>query len=138
MNPREEALRWLEEAEFDLKAARDAAQDGNYNWACFIAQQAAEKAVKAVRIQRDEDVAHIHSVAALIRGDRRRRLMPLKEMASLLSEAQELDHHYIPSRYPNSVPFGLPHEFYNQEKADLCLQYARRILQAARGLFSPT
>ena len=41
-----ESSRWFEEAEYDLGAAVDAKTSGRHNWACFISQQAAEKAVK--------------------------------------------------------------------------------------------
>jgi HEPN domain-containing protein len=37
--------RWLAQARWDLKAARDSAAAGNFEWACFQAQQAAEKAL---------------------------------------------------------------------------------------------
>lgn len=41
-------LDWLRQAEKDLaKAGRDLAE-GDYEWACFTSQQAAEKAVKAL------------------------------------------------------------------------------------------
>ena len=44
----EEVKRWLTQALRDLKAARDSLRNSNYEWACFQAQQAAEKAVKAL------------------------------------------------------------------------------------------
>jgi len=40
----EEAKRWLAQARRDLKAAKDSSSAGNFEWACFQAQQAAEKA----------------------------------------------------------------------------------------------
>lgn len=39
---------WMDEAEGDLEHAKSDTERGYYNWACFSAQQAAEKAVKAV------------------------------------------------------------------------------------------
>ena len=39
---------WLRQAKRDLEHARHALEDGDYEWSCFAAQQAAEKAVKAV------------------------------------------------------------------------------------------
>jgi len=44
-----------------------------------------------------------------------------KTMASfldLLDDARELDLHYIPSRYPNGIPSGYPHQFYGKNNAD--------------------
>ncbi len=132
MNPRDEALRWLEEAEFDLKVAEDNARIGNYNWACFISQQAGEKAVKALHIAINEDIQRIHSVTILIKGDPNYNLNSINELLPLLAEAQELDQHYIPSRYPNSFPFGKPYEFYNEIKARECVKCAKKIVQSSR------
>jgi HEPN domain-containing protein len=42
-----EAERWLRQAENDLTFGRIAQREGFFNQACFIAQQAAEKALKA-------------------------------------------------------------------------------------------
>ena len=40
-------LDWFKEAKEDLKSAKILARSGQYHHACFHAQQAAEKAVKA-------------------------------------------------------------------------------------------
>ncbi len=39
---------WLRQAEHDLETARANAKAGAYDWACFIAQQAAVKPLKAL------------------------------------------------------------------------------------------
>jgi HEPN domain-containing protein len=57
---------WLDEAIGDLEHARNDEGGGFYNWACFSAQQAAEKAVKEV-FQKMGAEAWGHSVADLIR-----------------------------------------------------------------------
>jgi len=38
---------WLRQAEADLRHARNARESGDFEWSCFAAQQAAEKALKA-------------------------------------------------------------------------------------------
>ncbi|PUA31602.1 MAG: hypothetical protein B9J98_05935 [Candidatus Terraquivivens tikiterensis] len=45
---RPEAEDWFYEACVDLEEAKDAFSRGRYNWACFAAQQAAEKALKTM------------------------------------------------------------------------------------------
>lgn len=122
----------MDEAEYDLTTAEALLKEKRYSWACFITQQAAEKAVKALRILRGEQVPRIHSVLALMQGDKDRGLPPLQGFESVLEEARELDRHYIPSRYPNAVPFGKPYEFYDRRKGEECLQCARKILEVAR------
>lgn len=42
-----EGQRWLEQAQFDLKWARHLKSKGAYYLVCFLAQQVAEKALKA-------------------------------------------------------------------------------------------
>ena len=56
---------WLRQAESDLNHARNALEDGDYDWAAFASHQAAEKAVKAVyqKLHRD---AWGHTVSMLI------------------------------------------------------------------------
>jgi len=87
---------WFRQAELDLGAARDARRLDHHEWACFAAQQAAEKAVKALHESVGTE-AWGHSVAELLRG--------LGDIpAELLDAARALDKHYIPARYPNSPP----------------------------------
>ena len=44
----QEAARWLQQADADLLAARDNIASKHFNWAYYMAEQTAEKAVKAV------------------------------------------------------------------------------------------
>ncbi|HUX99148.1 MAG TPA: HEPN domain-containing protein [Candidatus Deferrimicrobium sp.] len=46
-NNENEFLRWFSQAKFDLEAAKVSLNAGNYEWACFQAQQAGEKALKS-------------------------------------------------------------------------------------------
>lgn len=128
----EEARRWLEEAEYDLEAAEDVLENGRFNWACFIAQQAAEKAVKSIYVARGEDVERVHSISALIKGDTHRGISGIPGLGMELESAMELDRHYIATRYPNGVPNGKPFEFYSKEKAEECVLRARRLVKACR------
>jgi len=45
---KQESKRWLSQAEHDLATVSDLIEKERYSWACFVAEQAAEKAVKAV------------------------------------------------------------------------------------------
>ncbi|MGH2520820.1 MAG: HEPN domain-containing protein, partial [Chloroflexota bacterium] len=46
---------WFRQAERDLEQAVASQTDGRHEWACFAAQQAAEKAVKALHLHLGED-----------------------------------------------------------------------------------
>lgn len=52
-----------------------------------------------------------------------------KAFAFYLDHGKELDRHYIGSRYPNFYPAGAPYEYYTEEMAQRCLNYAGLILK---------
>jgi len=62
-----EAARWLAQAERDLDDARFAASGARWNLACFLSQQAAEKALKAYLYAHGAETVWGHSVAELCR-----------------------------------------------------------------------
>jgi len=61
----EQGKRWLEQAKEDLKWARMLAEKGGYHIACFLAQQVAEKAIKAFLYASGETIVLGHSVSIL-------------------------------------------------------------------------
>ncbi len=122
---------WLKQGQRDLDHARRALEDGDYEWACFAAQQGAEKAVKAV-YQKAGGVAWGHSVAALLEQ------LPEPPSAGdpLLDAAKELDKHYIPPRYPNAHPQGAPYEYYTKGEAERAIANADRVIKYCTGLLA--
>ena len=122
---------WLDEALDDLAAAEDLYRLGRYSKACFFAQQAAEKAVKAALMKRLKRFETIHSVAELLRRLRRGGVWVPEE---LVESGELLDRFYIPTRYPNAWPYGAPHRHYTEEDARIALEHARRIVAFAKRL----
>ena len=109
---------WLDQANRDLRQAKASLRDDFYEWACFAAQQAAEKAVKGL-IQSRGGESWGQSVAGLIDalpGD----LRPM----NLRDKALELDQAYIPSRYPNVHPASFPGKTFTKAMADRLIKYA--------------
>lgn len=128
----QETSKWLRQAEADLKAARHSLEAGDYEWACFQAQQSAEKALKALLYDRGYTSIMTHSLKELIREAG--RLEPSVKKFS--REAKMLDLVYIPSRYPNGLAGDLaPTEFYEKEDAQQCLNYAELIQNAVKSIF---
>jgi len=122
---------WFRQAKRDLDHARRARESGDHEWACFAAQQCAEKAVKAVFMKGNRE-AWGHSVAALLR-----ELPPPWQAGEKLLEAgKELDKHYIPPRYPNSYPQGAPYEYYTRDEADRAIRLAECIVTFCEGLLA--
>ncbi|MCI0644322.1 MAG: HEPN domain-containing protein [Chloroflexi bacterium] len=115
---------WLKQAERDLEHARHALGDGDYEWSCFAAQQAAEKAVKAL-YQRAGGLAWGHSVTSLLEA----LPEPWQVDSSLIDAGKELDKHYIPARYPNSHPEGAPYEYYTKGEAQRAVGHAEGIIR---------
>jgi HEPN domain-containing protein len=127
-DPRKEAERWLEQAVHDLADARYNMDGGKHNLACFVAQQAAEKALKAYLIRQGDEEPWGHSVADLCRD--------ASEMDSSFLELRAtvapLDKFYIPTRYPNGLPGGIPSEAFSREDAVSAIDLASRVLEHVR------
>lgn len=122
----EEAIRWFKQAKADLGSARDSLKTSHFEWACFQAQQAGEKALKAYLYQRGFRAVLTHSVRDLLAESAKNE----KSFLSLLEEGRYLDTFYIPSRYPNGLPGNnVPAEFYTKKDAETCINSADLILQ---------
>lgn len=119
---------WLRQGEADLRHARNALEDGDHEWACFAAQQAAEKALKAV-IQARGGEAWGHSVTILAGGLAEEMELP----EGLTDAARRLDKHYIPTRYPNGFDQGAPTDYYTGPEAEAAIEDAESILEFCRG-----
>jgi HEPN domain-containing protein len=121
----------MDDALGDLDHARSDVAGGFFNWACFSAQQAAEKAVKAV-FQRLGAEAWGHSVADL--------LTALQEhhgvSPDLIDLALELDKAYIPTRYPNAHASGSARSRYTRREAEELIHHAEQIVRFCADLLS--
>jgi len=127
----ERSADWIYEAERDLEHARNDSASGFYNWACFSAQQGAEKALKAVFQKMGAEVWG-HSVVGLLQE------LPTKVEVppDLMQACQELDKAYIPTRYPNALPSGSPSQLYNQGEAERLIEYGKKVVEFCKGLLS--
>ena len=121
------ALDWLAQAERDLDQAEDSRRAKRHEWACFAAQQSAEKAVKALHLRFGQDACG-HVVAKLLRE------LPNGVTVSeeLVEKGRVLDNFYIPARHPNSHSDGAPFEHYGPLQSEAAIAYAREIVEFAR------
>jgi HEPN domain-containing protein len=119
---------WFRQAEADLRHANNALEDGDFEWSCFAAHQAAEKALKAVFQKLGMD-AWGHTLTALIGN-----LPPAgaRPSTTLVNYARMLDKHYIPTQYPNGFASGAPTDFYTEEEARNAVSHAEAILEFCR------
>jgi HEPN domain-containing protein len=119
-----EADRWYSQAVDDAEAASALLEARKYAQACFYAQQAGEKAMKAVWFSLDLDPWG-HSVTRLIRdltGTVKEEFLPL------IDPALALDKLYIPTRYPDALANLTPAEAYTQREAESAIQSAQVLL----------
>ena len=112
---------WFQQAQHDLEKAKPDRQWQYYGWACFTAHQAAEKAVKAVYYARHGE-ARGHGIRELLQG------LSLSPDEVMLGQATALDRFYIPTRYPNGLPAGVPHDYFSQDDATQAIAAAEAIL----------
>ena len=131
---------WFEQAEADLRAASLCASGGAHEWACFQAQQAGEKALKALLYGRGVTATITHSLRRLVRE----REAFDETFRDLGEAARLLDQQYIATRFPTDLDKELPPtRYYEKGDADACLQSARSILErvrpfvASRGISPP-
>jgi HEPN domain-containing protein len=118
---------WFNQATRDLEQAEDSRRAGRHEWACFAAQQAAEKAVKALHLHLGQE-AWGHVVARLLQELPHTIHVP----GELVEKGRVLDSFYIPPRYPNSHPEGAPFEHYGPLQSEEAIRYAHEILELSR------
>ena len=93
---KEEALRWLRQAEYNLKVAESNSNAGFYASACFMSEQSAQLALKSYLIFKTGRYVSIHSVKKLAEGC----LQYDTDFEKTVEYGKILDRYYIPTRYP--------------------------------------
>ncbi len=122
---REEFRRWREEAGRALEAARLQAGAGLHNWACFLAEQAAQLALKGL----------LHGLGRGPWGHDLARLLDMAceagvEPSPAVADAlRRLSRHYIPARYPDAHAAGPPASHYAASDSEQALGDAGSALE---------
>jgi HEPN domain-containing protein len=118
---------WFSQATRDLEQAEDSLKAARHEWACFAAQQAAEKAVNALHLSLGQEIWG-HVIAKLLR-----ELPPsISVPQELIEKAHILDALYIAPRYPNGHPEGAPFENYGRLQSEEAIRHAREIIEFCR------
>jgi HEPN domain-containing protein len=116
---------WFLQAEQDLNQAESSKTEGRHEWACFAAQQSAEKAVKALHLELGQE-AWGHVIARLLQD------LPIEVPEDLIEKGKVLDNFYIPTRYANGHPEGPPFEHYGSLQSEEAIRYAGEVLDFVR------
>lgn len=130
--PRSEGKRWLDQAEVDLKWGRHLFAEGAHYLVCFLSQQIAEKALKAFLYAQGEELVVGHSVRQLCQ----RAGEYDAQFRGYLDDWALLDSYYIPTRYPNGLPDGIPANVYNKAAAQGALTLAEAVVEKMKTWFS--
>ncbi len=113
----------MRQARHDLEHALACRAAGTYDWACFAAHQAAEKAAKALHLRLGQE-AWGHLIRRLLQELPR----DVGVTPEMLDRARVLDAYYVPTRYPNGHPEGAPCEQYGLLQADEAISHADAIV----------
>jgi len=131
-DPHDEGRRWLDQALVDLGWTKHLFEQGASYLVCFLAQQTAEKALKAFLYAQGEEVVLGHSVRRLCE----RAAVYDKRFAAYIDDWGILDSYYVPTRYPNGLPDDIPANVYNREAAEHALQLAEATVALVEAIFS--
>lgn len=127
--PNREADRWLRQAESDLAYAELGLREGFFAQTCFQCQQVCEKAIKALRYGRGERTVIGHALVELADSQ--------EVMADYHQRLAVLDQYYVPTRYPNGLPGGIPADVYTRDQASAAVDTARQVVAAVRAELTP-
>lgn len=115
----------LEDAEDFLQSAKELYKVKRWAKVCFMAQQAAELAVKAAlsNLGKERFGHDIHNLLEELSKE-------IPEVSSLIDEAKILDQYYIPTRYANAFAEGSAASHFTETQAKDAISKAERIFQA--------
>jgi len=116
-----EAQRWLDQAREDLSSACVLLDGERFYLVCFMAHQIADKALKAYLYSVGEEAVIGHGIERLAT----RAAEHDSDFARLREQISILDTYYVPTRYPNSLPDGIPAHAYNRQAAEDAMRLAR-------------
>ncbi len=55
--------------------------------------------------------------------------LPYDDRMACIEDAKLLDKFYIPTRYPNGLPEGIPHDYFTRKEAEEAVEAASRIYE---------
>ena len=128
LDRRAEGARWLAQAEHDLGFAGFALRESYFAEACFHSQQAADKALKAVVYSRGAEQVFGHSVADLVAECAKVDA----EFSLIEARPAPLDQCYVTTRYPNSLPGGIPARAFARPEGERALEMARDVIAVVK------
>lgn len=130
-NSKQNAERWFKEAESTFRQAKRNCEEGAYNLACFLAEQASQKALKAILYLDGARFINIHSVKELLGEVSKKH----EEFSEFIEAGMKLDQYYLSTRYPDAVPEpAIPSEIFAKSQAEEAVEIAGKIFEVCEKL----
>jgi len=126
---KEDALRWLDQAEHNLTVAESNFKSNFYSDACFMAEQAAQVALKAFVILHRKRLMWEHSVQEIAKICAQYD----KDFEKFIDFGKILDRYYIPTHYPDALASpAVPYKTYIEKDAKEALNFAKEIVEKVK------
>jgi HEPN domain-containing protein len=126
---KEEALRWLDQAEHNFKVAKNNLKASFYSDTCFMAEQAAQIALKAFITYHKRRYIWEHSLQELAKLATEYD----KEFEEIVEIGKILDRYYIPTRYPDALAKpAVPYKSYTEKDALEAINFAEKIIKKVK------
>jgi HEPN domain-containing protein len=123
---KEEAMRWFTHAKDEFIDSDELRKRGRFYLALFHFQQSVEKAIKAFLYLnvKSIEVFYTHSITELLKI-----AIDIDTEFNNVVSVKRLDQYYIPTRYPNGLPGGIPSRYYDDPKeAEDAMLLAKKII----------
>lgn len=114
---------WLRQAEDDLKKAKDNLKDNHLDGAAFFAQQAVEKALKALSIRNKKSFPKIHDLVALSRM--------VNAPEEIVEKCKVITPYYTETRYPDFSE-TIPAEAFSKKEIEEVIKLSEEVLKWVR------
>jgi HEPN domain-containing protein len=123
--------RWLLQGRRDLKAAEVLRDNGAYEWAAFLAQQAAERVLKAYLYHSGEEAVMGHSIRSLVH-----KCSSYAPAFEKIHDAGRMDDFYAAPRFPDSFDEDVPADAITPEQAEVAVGLAHKAVELVDKLSS--
>ncbi|HEC38664.1 hypothetical protein LCGC14_0553380 [marine sediment metagenome] len=123
---KEEAVRWFTHAKDEFNDADDLRIRERFYLALFHFQQASEKALKSYLYLKVKsiEIFYTHSINDLLNMS-----IEFDPDFKEITSSKKLDQYYIPTRYPNALPGGIPSRYYDDpEEAENAMKLAKKLI----------
>jgi HEPN domain-containing protein len=125
---KEEAARWLAQAQDEFADADELRRRNRFYLALFHFQQAAEKALKAylyLTVKSKEEVFTTHSLDDLLQ-----KVRAVDRDFRGIRSIRKLDEYAIRTRYPDSIPGRIPSRYFDDpQEAEEAMELAREVVE---------